>query len=119
MVYVDFSAGNKDYKLRLSTRNLVALEKALGYNPIFIFGTDENNVEIPSMETIATVLHYSLQQLNHGISLDDTYNILDQYLDEEDHAVVDFPKIIIDVYRVSGLLKEEPVVEDENKIEKN
>ena len=29
MVYVDFTAGNKDYKLRLNTRNTIALEKNL------------------------------------------------------------------------------------------
>lgn len=36
MLYTDFTAGNKDYKLRLSTRNIVALEKQLGANP-FLF----------------------------------------------------------------------------------
>ena len=30
MMYVDFNAGGKDYKLRLATRNVVALEKAIG-----------------------------------------------------------------------------------------
>ena len=41
MVYVDFRAGNKDYKLRLNTRNTVALEKALGCNPLAIFGNGD------------------------------------------------------------------------------
>ena len=27
MMYVDFKVGNKDYKLRLSVRNMVVLEK--------------------------------------------------------------------------------------------
>lgn len=30
MMYVDFNAGGKDYKLRLSTRNIVSLEKFIG-----------------------------------------------------------------------------------------
>ena len=29
MMYIDFNAGGKDYKLRLATRNIVALEKAI------------------------------------------------------------------------------------------
>ena len=37
MMYVDFTAGNKEYKLRLTTRDVVALEKQLGCNPLMIF----------------------------------------------------------------------------------
>lgn len=58
MVYVDFTAGNKDYKLRLNTRNTVALEKALGCNPLAIFGNGE---EIPTITTMVNILFYSLQ----------------------------------------------------------
>ena len=76
MVYVDFTAGNKDYKLRLNTRNTVALEKALGCNPLAIFGNGE---EIPTITTMVSILYFSLQQLNHGISLDEAYNIFDSY----------------------------------------
>ena len=38
MMYADFTAGNKDYKLRLSVRATVALERQLGCNPLAIFG---------------------------------------------------------------------------------
>lgn len=42
-MYVDFSAGGKEYKLRLNTRNIVSLEKALGMNPLAIFGNRRNH----------------------------------------------------------------------------
>jgi len=38
MMYYDFEAGNSAYKLRLNTRNIIALEKALGCAPLGIFG---------------------------------------------------------------------------------
>ena len=41
MLYYDFEAGNKAYKLRLNTRNIVGLEKVLGCNPLGIFGNGE------------------------------------------------------------------------------
>lgn len=103
MVYVDFSAGNKDYKLRLNTRNTVALEKSLGCNPLTIFG---NGDEIPTITTMATILYFSLQQLNHGISLEDAYDIFDSYLDEG-HSVMDFINVIIQIYKVSGIIKDD------------
>lgn len=101
MVYVDFRAGNKDYKLRLNTRNTIALEKALGCNPLAIFGNGE---EIPTVTTMVNILFYSLQQLNHGISYDDAFDIFDAYLDDGNSAV-DFITVILEVYKVSGIIK--------------
>ena len=77
MMYVDFHAGDKDYKLRLSTRNTVMLEKQLGCNPLAIFGKGDT---IPTVSTMVQILYCSLIQFNHGISLDDAYNIFDNYL---------------------------------------
>lgn len=101
MVYVDFTAGNKDYKLRLNTRNTVALEKALGCNPLAIFGNGE---EIPTITTMVNILFYSLQQLNHSISLDDAYDIFDRYL-EDGNSSTDFINVILEIYKVSGIIK--------------
>ena len=102
MLYVDFSAGNKDYKLRLNTRNVVALEKAVGCNPLAIFGNGET---LPTITTMVNVLHASLQHFHHGISMNDAYEIFDAYLDEG-HSITDFIKVIIDIYRTSGLIPE-------------
>ena len=101
MLYVDFSAGNKDYKLRLNTRNVVALEKAVGCNPLAIFGDGET---LPTITVMVNVLHASLQHFHHGVSLNDAYEIFDAYLEE--NSITDFVKVIIDIYRVSGLIPE-------------
>jgi hypothetical protein len=103
MLYVDFSAGNKDYKLRLNTRNVVALEKQLGCNPLTIFGNGET---MPTITTLVQVLYASLQQYNHGISLNDAYDIFDDYL-ADGNAMTDFLPVLIEVYKVSGLIKNE------------
>lgn len=107
MMYVDFTADNKDYKLRLSTRNVVALEKQLGCNPLGIFG---NGDTIPTVTQMVNVLYASLQQLNHGISLNDAYDIFDAFL-ADGHSATDFIQIILEIYKVSGLIKGEDVGE--------
>lgn len=101
MMYVDFTAGNKDYKLRLNVRNTVMLEKQLGCNPLAIFG-DGNT--IPTITTMVNVLWASLQQYHHGISLNDAYEIFDAYL-EDGNTAVDFIQVIVELYKVSGLIK--------------
>lgn len=102
MMYLDFSTGNKDYKLRLNTRNIVSLEKQLGCNPLGIFGVDGNT--IPTITQMVVILHNSLQQFQHGITLDDAYDIFDEWLDNG-HVATDFLTVILDIYKVSGIIK--------------
>lgn len=102
MMYVDFTAGNKDYKLRLNTRNLVALEKQLGCNPLAIFASGD---QLPTITAMVAILHASLQQYEHGITLNDAYDIFDAYLEDGNQAT-DFVPVIVEVYKVSGLIKQ-------------
>jgi len=100
MLYFDFEAGSKAYKLRLNTRNTVMLEKALGCNPLAIFGTGDT---IPTITTMVNVLHASLQQYHHGITLNDAYDIFDTYL-ADGHSTTDFIPVILEIYKVSGII---------------
>lgn len=113
MMYVDFNAGGKDYKLRLATRNIVALEKAIGCNPLSVFG-DGN--QIPSVTTMVNILWFSMQKFHHGITLVDAYDIFDEYLEE--YGMTDFIAVIVDIYKVSGLIKDDSNKDDLNE-EKN
>lgn len=107
MMYVDFNAGGKDYKLRLNTRNTITLEKQLGCNPLAIFGDGDT---IPTITSLVQVLYCSLLQLNHGLTLDDAYNIFDEYL-ADGHSATEFLSVVINIYKVSGLIKSESVTE--------
>ena len=102
MMFYDFEAGNKSYRLRLNTRNIVSLEKQLGCNPLAIFG---NGDTIPTVSTMVNVLFHSMQQYNHGITLNDAFDIFDQYIDEG-HSVTDFIPVILEIYKVSGIIKD-------------
>jgi hypothetical protein len=109
MMYVDFNAGNKGYKLRLNTRNVVMLEKQLGCNPLSIFGDGDT---IPTITTMVTILHASLQQYNHGINLTDAYDIFDAYLEE--HSSTDFIPVIMEIYKASGIIPDDKKREEKN-----
>ena len=100
MNYIDFEAGNKQYKLRLNIRNTVALEKQLGMNPLSIFGTGET---LPTITQMVQILHASLQQYNHGISFIDAGDIFEEWL-ADGHAITDFLTVILEIYKVSGII---------------
>lgn len=103
MMYIDFTAGNNTYKLRLGTRAIVALEKQLGCNPLAIFGDGDT---IPPVTTMVYILHAAMQQYNHGITLDKAFEVFDDYL-ADGNAMTDFLNVIVELYKVSGLIKQE------------
>jgi len=115
-MYIDFTAGGNDYKLRLSTRSIVALEKVLGCNPIMVFGTDGET--IPTMTTMVQILHASLQKFHHNITLEKAYEIFDDYLDDG-HQMINFISVIMDIYKVSGIINADSTGEAEVEERKN
>lgn len=104
MVYYEFNAGSKEYKLRLNTRNVVELEKKLECNPIMIFGIEGD--KIPTVSNMVVILHASLQTYHHGISLNDAYDIFDAYI-EDGHTSIEFVKVIMEIYKASGIVPKE------------
>ena len=110
MMYVDFNAGGKDYKLRLATRNIVALEKAIGCNPLSIFGNGE---ELPSITTMVMILWQSLQKFHHNIGLNEAYDIFDEFLEEK--TAMDFIPVILDIYKISGIIQNDNNKEAESE----
>ena len=110
MNYIDFVAGDKEYKLRLNTRNTILLEKQLQCHPVAIFGNGDSEV-IPSVTTMVVILHCALQQYHHGITLNNAYDIYDEWL-ADGHASTDFLAIILDIYKASGII---PKDEEEAK----
>lgn len=109
MMYIDFQAGNKEYKLRLNTRATVTLEKTLGCNPLMIFGKGER---IPTITEMVTILHAALQPYQHNISMEVAYDIFDTYLEE--HSATDFISVIVDVFKASGIIREGQEQEGKN-----
>jgi hypothetical protein len=111
MLYTPLTVGNTEYKLRLNTRGIVMLEKQLGCNPISIFGAGDT---IPQITTMVAILHASLQQYHHGISLNDAYNIFDEYL-ADGNSSTDFIMVIVDIFKASGIIPKD----DEGEAGKN
>ena len=117
MMYFDFEAGNKAYKLRLTTRSIMALEAKIGCNPMMVFGSGNR---IPTITEMVHILHNSLTHFNHGITFDGAAAIFDEWI-ADGHQHTDFVQVIIEIYRASGLIAPEAVAENEedNEDEKN
>lgn len=108
MNYYELNVEDKTYKLRLTTRNIVALEKAIGKNPLGIF-TGEN--EIPTITEMVSILFYSLLPYQHNIGMNEAYDIFDNYM--LNNSAADFIAVILEIYKASGIIRETSGSEDE------
>lgn len=103
---------DKTVKLKMNTKNIIALEKSLGgKNPITVLtgmqGTD-GDIQLIPYETVAKVLHYSLQALEHGYDYEKTLELIDEYREgSEDGKIRDYTTLIpvlMKVFEISGII---------------
>lgn len=105
MLYTVLNVGDKEYKCRLTAKACVDLERKIGQNPLNVFTEIQKSNELPKVEDIIMILHASLQALEHNISLDDTYAIYDEFVDEG-NTLIELIPIIVEIFKVSGFFKE-------------
>lgn len=113
MYFTELEIGNEVYKLRLNTRGIVALEKALGYNPLeMLLKIDAG--EMPKLTDVIIVLHSMLQALQHGITIDKTYDIFDEY-SASGKTMFDLIPVFIEVFQNCGFLQTNSAEEETEK----
>ena len=104
MRYVEFKAGNAEYKLRLGANEIINLERKLQDNPLNVLMKIEDD-GLPKIETLLYILHGSLQRFHHGITLEDVADIYDNYV-ESGGTFTDLLTEMVEVFKVSGFFKE-------------
>lgn len=112
MKYTEFKVGNKEYKLRLAVNETINIEKKIGGNVLDIFMKKD---KIPTMEQLLMVLHGALQKFHHNITLTDTYDIYDEYVDMGE-TFEDLIEVVMDVFEVAGFFKKEQLEEGKAKL---
>lgn len=106
---------NHNYTLKLTMRGCVNLEKTLGTNPAnVLMDLARSEMKMPNMTNMMAIVHEALQPMNHGISLDDTYALLDDWF-AEGHDMSEFIQLVVDILQSSGLLPKEEEVKENGK----
>ena len=107
MNYYTFTVKGTDYKLRLGAKVLVDLEKKLGKNPVQILADIGEKGVVPSLEPFILIMQAAMSQYNHSVNIDKMYEIYDEYI-EDGHTMYDLVGVIMEVFKVSGLIPENP-----------
>lgn len=96
---------NKDYQLRLTTKGCVNIENRIGQNPLNVF-IQASEDKMPKMGDLMVILHECLNACNHGIKIEDVYDIYDKYC-EEGGDFMSLIELLVDVFTESGFIPKE------------
>ena len=103
--YTIWQIGEKELKLRLTTRQAVAVEEKLGVNLLKVFmPRKDEDFPLPPLKVMLVVIHGALQQFEHGMSLDDVYDLNDEYVDNGGDQTSLLTDVIIPLFENSGFM---------------
>ena len=112
----------KDYNCMLKIKTCIQLEKKLGTNPLNVLQALEGG-SMPDFETLGTIFHYCLVDMNHGLSMDDSLELFSQYMQENNDSenggigsvILLFTKVFQDAGFISTTINFDELEDDTEK----
>lgn len=100
MRYFTKTIGSQDYDFRLTSADIVELEKKFGQNILDV-------VKTISFDTLATLLRYMRKVNGKNLSYNETIAFVDEAIDEGYDITKFYTEIIFPVCEVSGIISKE------------
>lgn len=112
--YTTWKIGEVEHKLRLTTRQAVAIEEKLGVNLLKVFmPRQDEDFPLPPLKVMLVVIHGALQKFEHGVTLDDVYDMHDDYVDAGGDQTSLLMDVIIPLFENSGFMPKQKETTDE------
>lgn len=100
----------KDWNFRLTTSEMVALERSLRQNPMEILSQMQSG-KLPMVTHLCEILFHSLKSSHPTLSREKMYKLYDQML-AEGWDLLKTTDLIIDIFKDGGLIPEDEEGED-------
>lgn len=101
-MFTELIINGEIYKLRLTTKASVSLERALGYNPITML-MDIEKGKMPKLNDVLIMLQAMLQTYHHGINMDKVFDLFDDYV-ADGGSMFDLIPVFVKVFEQSGYI---------------
>lgn len=112
--YTTWKIGEVEHKLRLTTRQAVAVEEKLGVNLLKVFMPRQGeDFPLPPLKVMLVVIHGALQKFEHDTTLDDVYDMNDDYVDAGGDQTSLLMDVIIPLFENSGFMPKQKETTDE------
>jgi hypothetical protein len=112
--YTIWKIGEEEHKLRLTTRQAVAVEEKLGVNLLKVFmPRQDEDFPLPPLKIMLVVIHGALQKFEHGVTIDDVYDMHDDYVDAGGDQTSLLTDVIIPLFENSGFMPRQKEATDD------
>jgi hypothetical protein len=104
--------------LTMGIKEKINLEKELGTSPLnFLFGMmgdlqedadiDFSTMKIPPLPVMLAILFHATTKLNHGITREKFYDMIDDFLEQDGKSVMSLFEVVVQVLQVSRYIPED------------
>ena len=96
------NTGKKEYQLRLTTKGCISIESRIKKNPLNVFMEASEN-KVPMISDLMVILHECINGANHGIKLEDVYDIYDEYC-ANGGDFMSLIELLVEAFKESGFI---------------
>lgn len=101
-MFTELIINGEIYKLRLTTKASVSLERALGYNPITML-MDIEKGKMPKLNDVLIMLQAMLTTYHHNMNMERVFDLFDEYV-AEGGSMFDLIPVFVKVFEQSGYI---------------
>lgn len=101
-MFTELTINGEIYKLRLTTKASVSLERALGYNPITML-MDIEKGKMPKLNDVLIMLQAMLTTYHHNMNMERVFDLFDEYV-ADGGSLFDLIPVFVKVFEQSGYI---------------
>jgi hypothetical protein len=95
----------KEYRLKLTTSEIVSLESKLRVNLLTIISSADDG-SLPPLKVMLLITHGAMKKFQHGIKEDDVIELFDKYCEEGGTQMTFMTDVFLPIYQVSGFFSQ-------------
>ena len=101
-----WKVGDTEYKLKLTTQEIIRLESMFNANLLSVISSNTENNEMPPLKVMLLITHGAMKKYNHGIKEKDVIELFDKYEEEGGSQLSFMTDVFLPIFQVSGFFSQ-------------
>jgi hypothetical protein len=101
-----WKVGDTEYKLKLTTQEIIRLESFFNANLLSVISSNTENNEMPPLKVMLLITHGAIKKYNHGIKEKDVIELFDKYEEEGGSQLSFMTDVFLPIFQVSGFFSQ-------------
>lgn len=101
-----WKVGDTEYKLKLTTQEIIRLESLFNANLLSVISSNTENNDMPPLKVMLLITHGAIKKYNHGIKEKDVIELFDKYEEEGGSQLSFMTDVFLPIFQVSGFFSQ-------------